>query len=137
MVMVLTDEGTRDAPNGRAEGERLWQPEAELEALTGWALKPEGFCRGETCVPLPPGRKRELRHGGRVDAAGFWRHLGWPVLRSEDGTVWVLGEGAAERARALQSLQAPDFTLPDPAGRMHSLSEHRGKKVFLVSWASW
>ena len=33
--------------------------------------------------------------------------------------------------------EAPDFTLPDAAGRLHRLSEHRGKKVLLVTWASW
>ena len=37
----------------------------------------------------------------------------------------------------LTSLDAPDFSLPDLDGKMHSLSEHRGKKVLLVSWASW
>jgi hypothetical protein len=53
------------------------------------------------------------------------------------GQAWVLGQGARDRAAALRSLQAPDFTLPDPSGRPHSLSEHRGKKVLLVTWASW
>jgi peroxiredoxin len=32
---------------------------------------------------------------------------------------------------------APDFELPDLAGRLHTLSELRGKKVFLLFWASW
>ena len=32
---------------------------------------------------------------------------------------------------------APDFTLPDLAGRSHTLSSFRGKKVFMVAWASW
>jgi hypothetical protein len=47
----------------------------------------------------------------------------------------VLGEAAGDRAAALRSLQAPDFTLPDPSGAMHSLSELRGKgkKPFRVS----
>ena len=49
----------------------------------------------------------------------------------------MLGTAAAERESALRSLQAPDFSLPDRTGRRHSLSEHRGKKVLLVSWASW
>ena len=44
---------------------------------------------------------------------------------------------AYERGVTLQSLNAPDFSLPDLDGRMHSLAEHRGKKVFLVTWASW
>ena len=55
----------------------------------------------------------------------------------ERGDVWVLSEGARERQAALASLEAPDFTLPDPSGRMHRLSDYRGKKVFLVTWASW
>jgi len=33
--------------------------------------------------------------------------------------------------------QAPDFALPDLAGRTHTLAEHRGKKILLVAWASW
>jgi len=33
--------------------------------------------------------------------------------------------------------RAPDFALPDPSGRVHRLSDHRGKKVLLVTWASW
>jgi peroxiredoxin len=34
-------------------------------------------------------------------------------------------------------LEAPDFTLPDIDGQLHSLSDFLGKKVFLVTWASW
>jgi peroxiredoxin len=45
--------------------------------------------------------------------------------------------GAHERARSLAALEAPDFTLPDLAGRPHSLAEHRGEKVLLVAYASW
>ena len=28
-------------------------------------------------------------------------------------------------------------TLPDITGKLHSLSDFRGKKVFLATWASW
>jgi peroxiredoxin len=37
----------------------------------------------------------------------------------------------------LSSLAAPDFTLPDMNGKLHSLSDFRGKKVLLLTWASW
>jgi hypothetical protein len=137
MSTLLTERGEIAAPGAQAEGERLWLSDADLERATGWELKPEGLCRGGMCVPIPAGRSGELVRGGRIDAAAFWRLLDWPVAHSADGAVWVLGEGAAERAAALRSLEAPDFALPDAAGRMHSLSDHRGKKVLLVSWASW
>jgi hypothetical protein len=137
MVIMLTEIGEISAPEARAEGERLWLTDAELESATGWSMKPQGLCRDDVCVAIPSGREGDFRRAGRVDAAALWRHLGKPVARSEDGGVWALGEGARDRAAALLSLQAPDFTLPDPSGRMHSLSEHRGKKVLLVTWASW
>ena len=48
-----------------------------------------------------------------------------------------LVRSAADRSRDLESLEAPDFTLPDIEGKLHSLSDYRGKKVFLATWASW
>jgi len=57
----------------------------------------------------------------------------WPARAHAAGT----SESARERQAALASLEAPDFALPDPTGRMHRLSDYRGKKVFLVTWASW
>jgi hypothetical protein len=62
---------------------------------------------------------------------------GRPVAVDLDERVAYLGVSAAERAKALATLEAPDFTLPDLDGRRHSLSEHRGKKVLLVAYASW
>jgi hypothetical protein len=137
MVTLLTAMGEIPAPRARVEGERLWLPEADLEAATGWSMKVEGLCRGSVCVPIAPGRRAEWSRGGLVDLAGLWEHQGKPVLHSAAGDVWVLGESAGDRGTALQTLEAPDFTLPDTGGRLHSLSDYRGKKVLLVSWASW
>jgi AhpC/TSA family len=62
---------------------------------------------------------------------------GRPVAVDLDERAAYLGISAAERAKALASLEAPDFALPDLDGRRHSLSEQRGKKVLLVAYASW
>jgi len=137
MVTLLTESGERIVPEGEGAGEALWLPAREAEEATGWALKPQGLCRGEACVPLPPGREGEFVRGPRVNVAALWRHLGQPVVHSERGHAWVLAASAGDRATALRSLEAPDFTLPDVSGHSHSLSEHRGKKVLLVTWASW
>ena len=137
MVTLLTESKEIALSDARVEGEGLWLSAWQLEAATGWSAGPDGLCRESVCVPMPPGREPEFTRGDTVNVAAVWRHLGKPVLHSDDGTAWVLGEAAEERAAALRSLQAPDFTLPDVTGRLHALSDHRGKKVLLVSWASW
>src|SRR5262249_52008503 len=131
------DEGEVAVPEAQAIGDELWLTGRDAAAATGWEAKAEGLCRGPVCVPLPPGREREFVRDGRLNVAALWRHLGRPVMHDARGQAWVLGRGAGERAAALRSLQAPDFTLPDPGGRLHSLADHRGKKVLLVTWASW
>jgi hypothetical protein len=60
-----------------------------------------------------------------------------PLAVDRDEGVAYLGVPASVRAARLASLEAPDFTLPDLDGRAHSLSEHRGRKVLLVAYASW
>src|SRR5579884_2426709 len=122
-----------------AEGGDLWLDTDELRDATGWELKPEGACKNEVCVPLPRGREAEfLRDGGRrFNLSALARLLGQPAVHDEAHGVWAFGEAGSARREALTSLEAPDFTLPDLDGRRHSLSDYRGKKVFLVTWASW
>ncbi len=111
----------------------LWMSAADAEKVTGWTLKPEGMCRDERCVPLPAAAVK----GEDVDVEAFWQKLGGPVIASQNGDTWALGASADERNAALEGLQAPDFTLPDVDGKPRTLSELRGKKVFLATWASW
>jgi peroxiredoxin len=46
------------------------------------------------------------------------------------------GEKSGKQAQAAKAL-APDFTLEDLNGKQVSLSDHRGKFVFLHFWATW
>jgi hypothetical protein len=119
------------------DGDDLWLASDELAAATGWELKPAGLCQADRCVRIPHGREDELVGGGKVNVAALARLLEQPVLRDDAHAVWYVSAAAPARRAATQSLQAPDFTLPDLDGRLHSLSDYRGKKVFLVSWASW
>jgi hypothetical protein len=129
MAVVLTDQGEFIVPTD----DELRVTSMEAEAVTGWTLKPEGMCRDDLCVPLPGDAQRE----GTVDIAAFWRTLGHPVVVDRVHDVWVLGMAAEARASALAGLEAPDFALPDLTGVPHRLSEFRGRKVFLTTWASW
>ena len=102
---------------------------AELERRTGWQIKPQGACKGDRCVPLPPAA------GGRVDARLLAERLGMPLVRDEPSGLWCLGPEAG--GRALSDVQAPDLVLPDIHGREFRLRSLRGSKVLLVAWASW
>jgi hypothetical protein len=129
MAILLTETGELTV----ASTDGLWLSAADAERATGWTLKAEGMCRDALCVPLPAAALRD----GRVDLAAFWRTLDNVALSDDAGEIWVLGAGADARNQALAGLVAPDFTLPDLDGVPHCLSDLRGKKVFLATWASW
>ena len=117
----------------------VWLNPAEFSRISGWELKPQGFCKNEQCYPIPAARRAEFVRDAEAgyNLSALADLIGQPVVSDSEHQVWCFGEAAESRKRTLTSLKAPDFTLPDLAGRMHSLSEYRGKKVLLVSWASW
>jgi hypothetical protein len=137
MVTVMHEERETEIAAAHVVGDALWLSSADVHRATGWTLTPEGLCRENACVPMPPGREAEIVRDDAVDIATLWRHMGHPVVRDAAGGAWVLGTAAGERADALRSLEAPDFALPDLDGRTHALSDYRGSKVLLVTWASW
>ena len=136
MVIMFDERETELARGARTDGDRLWlEPEA-LEAATGWALKPEGLCRADACVPLPADGSW-TDDAGRVDVTAFATRFDRPVVHDHEHDVWAFGESAIARQQALDSAQAPDFTLPDLDGRPHSLADFRGRKLFLYAWGSY
>ncbi len=102
---------------------------AEFERRTGWALKPEGACRDDRCIPLPDGARDP------VDVRVLAERLNMPLVRDEAAGLWALGPEAG--GRALTSAVAPELELPDADGQMFRLSSMCGQKVLLVAWASW
>jgi hypothetical protein len=126
------------AESAMARDEDLWLSLDDLTAATGWERKPQGLCRGERCVPIPPDRKAAfVSSDEHFNLAEFARYLEQPIVHDDTADVWLFGEAASTRRDALRSLDAPDFRLPDLDGTLHALSDYRGKKVLLLSWASW
>jgi hypothetical protein len=139
MAAIIIYGDTRfEAANATARGEDLWISQDDLTAATGWELKPQGLCLGDRCVPIPPNRSEAfVSTAGLFNLAEFARYLEQPVVHDDVAGVWLFGEATATRRDVLRSLDAPDFRLPDLDGRLHALSDFRGKKVLLLSWASW
>lgn len=100
-----------------------------FERATGWTLQPEGACLGSVCVPLDhPGPELTL------DLVA--ERLGMGIAHDDTHGLWALGPSTVS-GRALESAEAPDFTLPDLSGNPFRFSSLRGQKVVLVAWASW
>jgi hypothetical protein len=104
---------------------RLDEPPPELEQRTGWAIKPEGACRGDICVPLP----------APFDVAELAKRLRMALVGDQAHGLWALGPESG--GRTLASAELPDIVLPDRNGRDFALGSLRGTKVIMVAWASW
>jgi len=135
MMLTLIDGERRHAIGAQFAGGRVQLDPADVEIALGWKLAPEGLCRGSVCIPVRD--RASLVASGGLDLEAFAALLGRPLAVDLEERVAALGENAGDRAAALRTLEAPDFTLPDLTGRLHSLSDHRGKKVLLIAYASW
>jgi hypothetical protein len=119
----------------------LWVTMKDLTRATRFVVKPQGICRAELCFPIPKGKKAEFvakkSSAEWFNLSAFARLVKQAVAHDEKNGVWYFGKRDDERGTYLASLEAPNFTLPDMSGHTHSLSDYRGKKVMIITWASW
>lgn len=118
----------------------LWVTLADLTRATGYEVKPQGVCRKELCIPLPRQKSDYLAKRGSVtwfNLSAFARLTHQAAAHDTQYAAWYFGPRPDTQNSYLSSLSAPNFTLPDMNGTMHTLSSFRGKKVLLVTWASW
>jgi hypothetical protein len=99
----------------------------EFHTHTGWEIKPEGACKGETCVPLP---------GSTFDVSVTAERLGMAIVAEPAEQLWALGPESLS-GKALASTDASDFALPDLDGNEFRLSSLLGQKVLLFAWAAY
>jgi hypothetical protein len=137
-TLTIIDDGRQAEAEVEADGESLRLSPAALRTALGFELKPEGLCKDQLCVPLRdrPGGAQLVTADG-VDLSELAALLDRPLaLDREEGAAYV-GVSSEARSTQLDSLDAPDFRLPDLDGKLHALSDYRGRKVFLLAWASW
>ena len=115
----------------RFEKGEIWIPATELPRINKFAIKPQGACREDVCIPL----SKELKRSGWLNLSGFARKLRQSVVK--EGSIWSFGEMPLLRSGFLQSRAAPDFAISDRKGKTVRLTDFRGRKILLLSWASW
>lgn len=115
----------------RPDPKELWVRAEDLPRINDFTLKPQGACRADMCIPVP----KTLKSGPWFNLTGFAEKVHQASVH--EGGVWSFGEMPAVRGDFYRSRTAPDFAVPDRKGRTVHLSDFRGKKVLVVTWASW
>lgn len=109
----------------------LWVRAADLPRINDFELKPQGACRADLCIPV----SKQLRSGQWFNLTAFARQVHQSYV-GETG-AWSFGEIPLVRGDFYRTRMAPDFGVPDRSGRIVHLSDFRGKKALVVTWASW
>jgi hypothetical protein len=127
---IVSLDRVRSGPKNASE---LWVRKADLPRINGFELKPQGACRDDLCIPVP----RTMTEGDYFNLSAFAGRTGQALVAEPAARVWSFGEMPALRGAFLESRIAPDVAVPDRTGRTVRLSSFRGKKVLVVTWASW
>jgi hypothetical protein len=130
-VTVLYNDRTVKLDQTRPDPKDLWIRADDLSRVNEFTLKPQGACRADMCIPVP----RELKTGPWFNLTGFAKRLHQASVH-ESG-IWSFGEIPVVRGDFYRSRIAADFAVPDRKGRTVHLSDFRGKKVLVITWASW
>ena len=128
---VLYGDREVELATSRVESGDLWIPFGELPRINEFSVKPQGACRADICIPL----SKDLKRKGWLNLSGFARKMKQPVVN--DGTLWSFGEIPTLRGGFLESRLAPDFAVKDRKGNIVRLTDFRGRKILLLTWASW
>lgn len=119
---------------------KLWIRADELKAATGFDLKESGACYDplNICIPLIEDGFTRIESGYKwLNVSKLSERLEQVCISNEDQTVWSLGLIPEVRKAMLASSIAPEFEIADIHGETVRLSDLKGKKVLIVTWATW
>ena len=140
-TVVLYEDRAVEVVDTLADANDLWVKPAELTRVNGFELKPEGACIDDICVPVRQDEDSDIfiTRGGQqwFNVTELADRLQQPYAVDFDNSVWSFGAIPARRLRFVNEALAPDFTLTDMSGNSVQLSDFKGKKIMLLTWASW
>lgn len=144
-VTVIYDGKITSVQETLPDPDNLWLTTSDLTSTSGFVLKPQGACLDELCVPIPKAREtafvRNVKRVKYFNLSELARTLHQPSVHDPASAAlnetWLFGARPEAQMRYVNTLEAPNFTLADWKGAQRSLSDFRGKKVLLITWASW
>ena len=119
----------------------LWVKPEDLTRINDFELKPQGACLDELCIPVLQDRDSDMyvtRSGqGWFNVTELADILQQAHVADYADGIWSFGVMPLERQSFFRGGMAPNFVLPDREGNVVRLTDYRGKKVLLLTWASW
>lgn len=116
------------------DGEQPVVAPVDLAAITGWAPKPQGWCRGDECIPAAV--LGAVSDADPLPAAAVAHGLGTAFAIDHAHGLAVIGT-RSDPTGQLSSGVAPDVTLPGVDGADHRLFERATGKSLVLAFASW
>ncbi|MFT6095013.1 MAG: hypothetical protein ACJA2Q_002920 [Pseudohongiellaceae bacterium] len=138
---VLYNERVVEIDQTLPDATELWITPEDLTRVNDFVLKPEGACLDALCIPVLQDRDSDMfvtrQDQGWFNLTGLADKLQQAYATDFSDGVWSFGAMPLERQSFLRGAQAPDFALEDRDGNTVRLSDFRGKKILLLTWASW
>lgn len=138
-VTAVLNDGVVDIDATLFDGEHLWVAAGDVKRINGFEPKPEGFCSADICIPFPKTDAwvRTLDGQPYYCVTRFAEKIDQPVVADAERGVWGFGTVPLLQQELFTEAVAPDFALRDREDNLVRLSDFRGKKVLLLTWASW
>jgi len=138
-VTVIFNNQTAKLDAALVDKDQLWVALADVHHANGFEAKPQGLCAGDVCIPIPRANGWTAQHGDKkyFNVTRFAAKVDQVVAADSSGDVWSFGTVGDLEGNRLPAGVAPDFALPDRSGKTVKLSDFRGKKVLILTWASW
>ena len=138
---ILVDNQVVDISTTLPDATDLWVTPQDLTKINGFVLKPEGACLDDICVPVQQSKDSSIfvtrRGESWMNVTELAQRIQQAYVSDHDAGVWSFGTIPVQRQSFVRDGLAPDFTLPDWHGKQTSLSDFKGKKIMLLTWASW
>lgn len=136
-IVVLASDQRFKLAGATVHDGHLRIPLQRIEAITGFTRKAEGLCTSTICIPTEKSWFGGKGENGWFDLTLFAKAAGMALVAEAEHRAWSLSPANAVLAGGLAAGKAPDFGLPDRKGKTVRLSDFRGKKVLILTWASW
>jgi len=138
-VTVVANDGVINIEDAMIDGQHLWVTAQDVTKITGFEPKPEGFCSADICIPIPKSEAWVRTQDGETYfcVTRFAEKIDQAVAVDAGRRVCGFGVVPLHQRAFFTEAKAPDFALADRDGNTVRLSDFLGKKVLVLTWASW